>query len=259
MRERIGEYLRRCYHAVRIKSGVWGSGAGLILAGAAMLTVPLTEALGWASIGVGTGLFLWGVRLHGMHLWQTWWRGKPSPFRVTAGIHKFDYARGSVVAGIPWEQGFSHVFVKLTNESPNAVENVDVLFAPEHPIIRSSARCDFAECRIGSLHNQPQVTILLDLPGGQKVAEAHDWSQPGNYSIEPSHRLHCDRLPSRAEIDIDLATVVPEIPPSATGPWKRTRSDPTGIRVRITWAEADCIYGAEQLLELKGVDHEKRP
>ena len=223
-----------------------------------MLAVPVTVALGWTSIGIGVALFLWGVRIHGRHIWQAWWRGAPSPFRVKAGINNFDYEHGSMVAGIPWEQGFSHVYVKVTNAGSAAADDVDVFLAPEHPIIRSSARCGLAECRIGPLHGTPQVTVLMDLPDGRSVAKPHDWNAPGNYSIEPSHRLRCERLPSGAEIDIDLATVVPEVPPTDAGFWKKTRSDPASIRIMIAWAEGGCTYAVDQYLDLKGIDHGKR-
>lgn len=265
MREWIKRFISLCRRTVRYKIGPWSTGALAIIGGGAMLTAPTTAAFGWASIVVGTLLLLWGVRINGMHLLKPWWRGRPSPFRVTAGVSKFDYAHGSVVAGIPWERGFAHVWVRIRNEAAQAIDNVDALLAPEYPIIRSNARCDFAQCRIAPLHGQPTVSIVYEINGVEFAQMAgEDPGLPASILICPAHRMHCDKLPSGAEIDIDLATVVRAIPPppedkSVFNIWKIERTDPTGIRVRIHWSEDGYIYGVEHLLDLKGGDHEKRP
>lgn len=258
MRRRIKATLTACRHAVRYKNGPWSTGALAIIGGGAMLTVPETAIFGWISIGIGIGLLLWGVRINGMHLLQPWYLGKPSPFRVTAGVDNFDYAQGAVVSGIPWEQGFCHVYVTITNDSAEIVENVDAALAPEHPIIRSSARCAFAECRIGPFHGPLDVTFLVQYPDGTEIAEPHDTDLPGNYSFEPAHRLRCDKLPSGAVMKIDLATVVPDHSPTAPWFWNKTRTSPKGIRIRVHWTDDGGTYGVEHLLELKGINREER-
>jgi hypothetical protein len=255
---RIKTHLRRLSQPVRIKTGVWSASVALILGGSIVVVAPPSTAaiaFGWASIGFGLSLLLWGVRIHGQHLWQPWWRGKPSPFSVKVGVRKLDYVSGSIVSGIPWQQGFSHVYVDIRNESPCVVEHIDALFGPEHPIIHSSARCDFADCRIAPLRPEPQITMVYKLPNGETTAEPHDSSKPGNYVIGPHHRLHCDALPSGAEIHIDLATVVMEEKPTPTGFWKKDRRDPKSILVVINWNEDGCAYVVQQRLELTGVEH----
>jgi len=261
MRERFKQRLLYCKACVRIKAGAFSTGAGLILAGGGVATMTgawtIPNILGNASIILGMILILWGIRIHGLYVLQPWWRGKPSPFDVTAGVNKFDYAPGSVVAGIPWEQGFSHVYVKIRNAATDAIENVDAALAPEHPIIRSAVRCDLADCRIADAFGKPQVTVLVQYPDGTALAEPQDASAPGNYSFSPIHRLHCDKLPKGAEVHVDLATVVPELPP-AEWFWKRKRTDPVGIRINIHWTEEGCTYQVQQVLELKGPEHEER-
>lgn len=241
--------------ALQLKPGAWAAAIGLMITGASLLLAG-QGVLGWVSLGVGIAMLVWGVRIHGFHVWNLRWRhGSPSPFLIAAGVDTFDYAPGSIVCGIPWEQGFAHVWLRITNVGGKTLENVDAGFAPEHPIIRSSARCAFADCRIGPVHGPLDTTILVKYPDGTELAEAHDAGQPGNYSIDPAHRLRCDKLPRDAEVKIDLATVVPNRTPNATGFWKKERVDPTGIRVRILWTEEGHTYGVDQVLELKGIDH----
>jgi len=250
--------LRRAVQAVRIKTGVWSASVALLLGGATVIVAPTSpdaSALGWASIGFGMALLLWGVRVHGLHLLMPWWRGKPSPFSIKCGVHKFDYAKGSIVSGIHWQQGFSHVYVDIRNESPGVVEHVDAIFRPDNPIIYSSARCDLADCRIAPLLPRPQITMVYKFPNGETTAEPLDLSESGNYIIAPHHRLHCDALPSRAEIHIDLATVVEQERPSLTSFWTKDRRDPKSIMIKINWIEDGCTFEVQQTLDLKGVSH----
>jgi hypothetical protein len=253
MRGRITNYLLRCWHSVRIHPGVVSVAAAFYIAGLAV-SEPALHWVALVSHSTGTAFLLWGIRIHGMHIWQPWWRGKPSPFNITAGVHSFDYESGSTVAGIPWEKGFAHVWLNIRNESQHSLGDVDVLLIPEHPIIHSRARSALADCRIASHHGgPPQTTVLIEYPDGRRIARTQDPHQPGNYAIGPAHRLHCDRLPSGATVEVDLATVVLELPPSGQRPWKPERTDPSGIRVRSFWMEAGSKYVADQFLELKRV------
>lgn len=247
--------IKRRLAALQLKPGAWAAAIGLIITGASLL-VAGQDLLGWGSLGLGIAMLVWGIRIHDLHVFDLRWRhGRPSPFLVTAGVDTFDYAPGSVVCGIPWEQGFAHVWLTITNVGAKTLENVDAGLAPEHPIIRSSVRCAFADCRIGPVQGPLDTTILVKYPDGTELAEAHDTGQLGNYSIEPAHRLRCDKLPSDAQVKIDLATVVPNRTPNATGFWKKTRTDPAGIRVRIHWTEEGHTYGVDQVIELKGIHH----
>lgn len=246
---------KRIKQSVGFKTGPWGSGAALLVGGGAMLTTPATVAFGWFSIGIGTGLLLWGLRINGMYIWRPWWRGVPSPFLIHAGVNKFDYARGTKVRGIPWQQGFAHVYLTITNGSPRSLENVDALLAPDHPIIHSRAVSAFATCRIASLYGQGAATVVYKTPDGQTFGMTHEPDDPGNYTISPAHRLHCDNLPGGAVIEVDLATVaMEENPTMSLSPWRTQRTDPTSIRVRLGWSEGEFSYGVEHLLELKGIE-----
>lgn len=250
--------IKRPLAAIQLKAGVWAASVGLMIGGASAMYAG-QDALGWVGLGLGFAMFVWGIRIHGFHVWNLRWRhGRPSPFRIAAGVDTFDYAPGSVVCGIPWEQGFAHVWVTITNVGGKTLENVDAGLAPEHPIVRSSVHCAFADCRIGPVHGPIDTTFLITYPDGTELAEPHDMGEPGNYSIEPAHRLRCDKLPAGAEVKIDLATVVPDRTPNAGWFWKKARTDPTGIRVRILWTEDGRSYGGEQLLELKGIHHAER-
>ncbi|MFL9842193.1 hypothetical protein ABS767_14570 [Sphingomonas sp. ST-64] len=208
--------------------------------------------IGLALIVFGGLLFAWGIQIHGMRLWQTWWRGRPCPFGVNAGVLNFDYKEGASVAGITWKRGFSHVFVDIRNESAKTVQDIDVLFIPEHPIIHSSASSEFADCRIGPLMAESQITVIYEGADGNRLAEPIDRSKPGNFLIGPFHRMRCDSLPSGARIRVNLATVVVVTPPVEGRLWARKRSDPKNIRIVINWSENGWDYVAEQEMLLTG-------
>lgn len=262
------QYLNR---SIRLKSGTWVASISIILGGLAVVygspvaTGPSGDAstiftvveIGWISIAFGTVHFLWGIRIHGLHIWTPWWKGKPSPFRVTAGINNFDYPQGSVAAGIKWQQGFSHVYLKIQNESTGAIQNIDAVIMPEHQIIHSSAHCDFANCVIAPLHALPhQVTFVTVFPDGQNVAVPLNWGDAENYATDPSHRLRCESLPTRAAIHIDIATVVVEEVPTSTRLWKKTRTDPNFLQIRVNWVEDGITYAVKQRLRLSGINHD---
>ena len=133
MRDWTKDFILRCWRAVEIHSGVASASAAFYIGGL-LVTDPALHWVALLSYGMGTALLLWGGRIHGMHLWQSWWRGRPSPFTIVAGVHAFDYEQGAMVAGIPWQQGFPHVWVRITNDSLGSLD-VDAVFAPDHPII----------------------------------------------------------------------------------------------------------------------------
>jgi hypothetical protein len=95
------------------------------------------------------------------------------------------------------------------------------------------------------------VTLVNRLPTGEEIATQQPLDHPGNYVIDPIHRLFCDKLPGGCSIDLDLATVVPNDSPLAHGMWRRERLDPTYITVRIGWTERGHSYWAERVVDLK--------
>lgn len=263
IKRRSGRLLADMRSAIRIRPGVFTTGAGLVLAGVGGASVTpawtVPNVVGNASIILGVILILWGVLIHGLHVWQPWWRGKPFPFAISGWTLGFDYAPGTTVHGIRWEQGFAHSSVSITNESDHALHEVTAILRPEHPIIHSSADCGLATCNIGPLHGSPKVTVVIRNPvAGTEISQPHDAATRGDYTIDPDHRLYCDKLPSGATVDVELATVVPiRGDPRLRGLWEQTRRDPKGVHVRLFWTEKDEKHHAEGLVKLEGKPNDR--
>lgn len=215
---------------VRLERGVWAGGVGLIIAGfSAMLTDQ--GALGWIGVGIGLTLFVWGTTVHGLHLWEPWWRGPIRPY-VNAALLDFPYEQGSIIKGMKWDPDFSHVHVHLSNPSKEILLDLNFVVFLDRHIIRSTCQSQFAECKIAPVAGPVgQVTIVGIDEDGNRIAFTGDESNA--IDIAPSHRLICAKLPSGAALDINLATVLPLQPPK---PKFWTKSDPTRINLEGTYS-----------------------
>jgi hypothetical protein len=69
---------------------------------------------------------------------------------------------------------------------------------------------------------------------GEKIAMAPEGSDE-DVLIGPPYRLFCDRLPSKAQVLIDLATVEPIHDVMSHDMWVQTRRDPTFIDVHCSF------------------------
>jgi hypothetical protein len=217
-----------------LAQGVFATASGLVLAGAGTaLTTPAWSPVNMAANGsiiLGVALFFWGIRINGRHLWEPWWRGPHNPFAVNVWTREWDYEEGTEVGGIRWNSAYSHVRVDITNVTEAAIDDVTALLMPDLPIIESRAKCDFAECRIGSAASPPDITVRAVLRSGREV----DIPAMPQVHFGPPHRLVCGRLPAGATIKINLATVVPDETdsPSIVQP---IRTLPEHIDILLQW------------------------
>lgn len=212
-----------------LKPGAWAGGIALVLAG--IVTVGSTQhgSIAWwaslASIVAGAGILVWGASHH----FQRWWRGPTVP-EINAALMDFPYQAGALIRGIRWSPGFSHVSVHLSNRSRRSMTDLNLVLTLEKPLIRSTCRSGFAECSIGDAHSPSgQVTIIGKYDDGEPVALVAD--EENSFSISPSHRLVCARLPPGAQVDLDLATVEPLPAPPF---WNFTKCNPTWIAIEGT-------------------------
>lgn len=220
---------------VELASGVYATAAGLIIAGLA-INDPRLERVSLLAYAIAGGLMLWGTTINRRHLWQSWWRGPPNPFKVKAWSGAWDYDEGSDVGGIRWHKAFAQVRVNLTNVSQHVLEDLAVRLAPEQPIVDSRAHCQFAECRIGSEFEPVDITLRARLKDGRVVDIPP--SQQQRISFGHPHQLFCERLPAGATIEINLATVVPN-EPGSEHPFKPERSDPEYVDLAMKWRVDD--------------------
>lgn len=228
-----------------LAQGVFVTASGLLLAGAGTaVTTPAwspANIAANASIILGVALFLWGTRINSRHLWEPWWRGPSNPFAVNVWTRNWDYEEGKEVGGICWNKAYSHVRVDLTNVTEAAIDDVTALLMPDQPIIESRARCDFAECRIGSAASLPDFTVRAVLKSGQEV----DIPAVPQVHFGPPHRLVCGRLPAGSTIKIHLATVVPDETdsPRIIQP---TRTLPEHIDILLQWQADGDSYSIDR-------------
>ncbi|MGB7411571.1 MAG: hypothetical protein WA910_10525 [Sphingopyxis granuli] len=87
--------------AFSLHPGVWFNAASAIITGGGAVTgvtaTGLIELFGWASVALGIGLFLWGIRINERHIWQQWWI---RPIRNKNDLAKMRYDKNDVD---PWE------------------------------------------------------------------------------------------------------------------------------------------------------------
>lgn len=213
---------------VRFAGGVYAAAAALMITG---LAIP-DQRVSLLSYAVAAGLILWGTTINRQHLWQPWWKGPLNPFKVKAWSGDWKYEEGAEIGGIRWHKAFAHVRVNLTNISQYVLEDMTVRLAPDQPIIESRAGCKFAECRIGSEFQPPDVTVRARLKDGRVVDIAP--SQQEQMSFGHPHLLLCERFPAGARIEINLATVVPNEPGSEHA-FKPERTQPEYIDLAMKW------------------------
>lgn len=223
--------LKAVRFAVGLKSGVWSAGAGgFIVAGISFLLAG-EAAIGGVVIGLGIILLLWGLTIYGRNLWEPWWLGPIRP-DVNAFLFDFPYQQDTVINGINWDPDFSHVHVRMANLTRETMSDLNFVIFLDRHIIKSACRAAFADCTIGpEFRGIGQITLIgIDIDG-KRVAITADGGN--SIDIAPRHRLICEKLPSGAEIDIDLAVVTPQQPP-ASKPW--SRGNPTRINIEGTYS-----------------------
>jgi hypothetical protein len=171
------------------------------------------------------------LTIHGRNLWEPWWRGPIRP-DVNAFLLDLPYQQDTVINGIKWDPDFSHVHVRIANLSKEAMSDFNFVIFLDRHIIESACRAPFADCTIGPESTGiGQITLIGIDKDGNKVAITGD--QSNSIDITPRHRLICEKLPSGAEIDIDLAIVTPQRPP-ASKMW--VRGNPTRINLEGTYS-----------------------
>lgn len=222
--------------ALRLKPGVWAGGIGFVIAGASAIFAAQV-AFGLTCTALGLAFFLWGTMVHGRHLWEPWWRGPIAPF-VNAVLLDLPYEPGASVKGIKWDCDFSHVNVRIANRSNEMMCDLNLVIFLDRHIVQSRSRAPFAPCSIApESSGLPQITLVGVDKDGKKIAIPTDRDHV--IDIAPRHRLVCGKLPSGAEIEVDLATVVPLHPPN---PKIWTKGNPSWIRLVGTYS----VRGATQ-------------
>lgn len=245
----------RHFASIRIKPGVFVTSSLAITAGGGMLVTSGTESWGWATIAIGISLLIWGVRINGFHLWKPWWRGRPFPLDVTAGVFDFTYEKGAVASGIVWQPDFSHIWLNIENSSLSDVDDVDILIAPQHHIVASSVNSDFVDCRIGPSRPKPKVTAIAEVDGKRVAHEVGENAQ-GNYFLAPSHRLQCGKIAIGTKVCVSLATVDAEKFLDINNDMLHPKPNPEGVRLRVLWSENSWQYFVEIMLDLKQVNRD---
>lgn len=240
------------FSSIRIKPSVFVTSSLAIAAGGAMLVTSSTEYWGWATIAIGISLLIWGVIINGFHLWKPWWRGRPFPLDVTAGLFDFTYEKGAEASGIVWEPDFAHIWLHIENNSLSDVDDLDILIAPQHHIVASSVNSDFVDCRIGPSRPKPKVTAVAEVDG-KRVAHEVDEKAEGNYFLAPIHRLQCGKIAAGTKVRVSLATADANKFFDINNDMLRPKPAPEGVRLRILWSENSWQYVVEMMLDLKRV------
>lgn len=217
----------RWLRPVRLKPGAAGVIIPLAISAGTMTTPSLVWVF-WLSWVATFGFIACNTTVHGRHLWERFWEGPLYP-RIGASLMDYPYVKDTVINGIKWEPGYSHVHLAITNQTPEAMGDLNLLLFLDKPIIRSACRSPFADCAIGvATRIVGQMTIMGTDKDGNEIAITGDMDN--RIELGPPHRLVCSKLPSGAEIEIDLATVLPLAPPALTM-WDHTKRDPTWIGI----------------------------
>jgi len=238
------------------------------------MVAPDAKVLGWMFIAAGVGLFVWSIKIDGEHWWHrerirmTWpyalmalsligfvtgavfsLRKNPppaiaapastpvvsAPIEINAYLPGIDHPPGMKVEGIEWKKGYSHSRLRIANRTNENYLDLDVIIAPEIPIIDAKIQSEFATCKIGPIRSAPVPTIITVNKDG-KIGGAAEHVVGSDVSLGPPYRLFCEKLPKNSEIFIDLATAQPVSDWTTTNEiFSPERRDPTFIDVFSTY------------------------
>lgn len=222
---------------VGFAGGLFGTAAALVIGGLAV-NDPQLHWVALLSYAVAACLILWGTTIHDFHLWQLkrWTRGPPRPV-LNAALLDFPYQGGTVINGIKWMPGYSHVSLLIANHAEDPMTDLNLLIYLDRHIIGSGCRSSFAECVIGEA-DKPigQTTLVGTDADGNEIAIVV--GEQNTISIAPAHRLVCHKLPVRAQIDVDIATVRPLPEPPF---WGHDRDDPSWVAVEGSFVIRDQV------------------
>lgn len=168
---------------------------GLAVIAFDLLIDPFFEGLkrGWkvAVVGIVIGAFVgftWFIVL------------KKSPLQIAAFMTDADYPKGSVIAGIQWRPEFTEVQVSITNGSPDAYDDLNIVLRPTMPVaaisqITTLGDVSFEEKNLFDMR-------YMSVSGGQKDVIPRDL-----LATDAGYRVRCTHLPAHAAIRVVLALV----------------------------------------------------
>jgi hypothetical protein len=128
------------------------------------------------------------------------------PLKIRAAMFPFDYIDGIRSDNIVWHKSYSRSEVVLFNPLDEPIADLDAIFKPERPIIKSAVHSEFAKCQITS-SDPPLPLIITRGPDGKQVFGTEHAPDDREWLIMDFHRLNCDKLAAHADIKIVFATI----------------------------------------------------
>lgn len=183
-------------------------------------------------IGIGVGILIFG----GCGIAYFFERPSlPYNLNLQAFIPGVDYPPGRLVHGIMWKSGYSHLQLVVTNPTEEIYTDVDLVIAPEKPIIRATVRSEFASCRIGLDGAPPIAPLAVGTSISGKVFGMPVEDSDLNVTLGPPYRLVCDKIPGGAQIVLEIATVQPTGDPMSENMWSQERRDPMFVDIHSSF------------------------
>jgi hypothetical protein len=158
----------------------------------------------------------------------------PDPLIVHGHVVPLDAEDGVVNSGITWHPGYAHSVIFFSNATDQNIFNLNVLIQPNTPVIKSTATANFAVCRIGPAARMPVASFIVGA-GGNKIVSSETQDDPNDILISPMHRLVCDKIPARTDVQVVLATVVLTANPTMGPMYRDKREDLKRILFRVAY------------------------
>lgn len=167
---------------------------------------------------------------------------RAAPIELWAFSELLNFKVGETVGGIQWKKGYIHSILKIRNPTDESYSELNVIIDPELPIISANCRSDLGEPKIGLIGTPHPTTHIYENEDGTHTAYSEE-PDSENITIGPPYRLYCPNLPSKAEIRVDLAVVLPIWDTMADTMWQTENlRGPAHIDVRSSYKAYGKTY-----------------
>lgn len=158
-----------------------------------------------------------------------------------------DIAEPKKVDGINWMPGYAQTQLVIQNNSTENITDLNIVLQPEFHIIGSSARYDFGKCTIKSTLQMAAPTEIIKEPNGKTYVLPQEQNED-DFSISPSHRLFCDKMIRKSQIEVTLATV--EYTGDINHPYGDKRRDPSFVNYMMQYTASGVVETSSGHLNL---------
>lgn len=212
------------------------------------MTVAPKGSLAWsagiAMMFIAPLVLVWSFKIDG----RQWWKPRRPLLKFKGRLTTVEYQSGSVVEGITFTPGMSHVILWIENVSGVLLNELQLTIEPDKPILKAACRAQMGECSVRIAREVSPPFILTDTGAIPPMTNEED------IVLGLPYRLHCKALPSGDVIRVDFATVTPTLDVMSSQMWTEVAEHPRRITIRGAVSDNDVTENVEKTLTFKKGD-----